>query len=228
MKRNVVIAGAALFVVVILAWFLLLYSPLGDDLKAAETSTAVEATKTQDLQTTLTRLTDQSKNSTKQAAQLRRFDQAIPQKADEGEFIMSLSQLAVSSGVKLVSLSPTPPAASGTSSTIGLNISITGSFFQVKNYLTQLEGLERLVIIDGVNISAGAGAASSSGASSDATSLRVTLTGRMFTRAAPTSAGGVPTTTPTTPGTSTSSTTVAGGATNSTTAPPGSPTTGGT
>lgn len=218
MKRNVVVIAGAAFLAVVLAWFFLFYSPLGDDLKNAQDSVSVEERKTQDLETTLARLTATAKNATQQQAQLRKFDQAIPQQADLGEFIIQLNDIATSAGTKFLSVSPSPPAASGTSSTIALSISIQGSFFQVKNYLTQLESLERLVIVDGLNISAGAGSSTSASATSDTTSLSVTLTGRMFARAAPAAAAGTP---------STPTTTVAGGASSSTTAPASSSTTAG-
>ena len=229
MKRNALIAGAVGLVVVILAWYFIIYSPIGDDLSAAETSTASEQAKTQDLQNTLTRLAAQSKNSTRQEALLRKFDQAIPQKSNLAEFIIELSKLETSSGITFQSITPSPPAAGGSSSVIALSINIKGSFFQVKNYLSQLERLERLVIVDGVNISAGGGSsASSTGSSvSDTTGLTVTLTGRMFTRAAPASVAGTPS--------ATTPTTVAGGSTpttaprsSSSSIPSSSPTTGGT
>ncbi len=230
MKRNALIAGAVGLVVVILAWYFIIYSPIGDDLSAAETSTAAEQAKTQDLQNTLTRLAAQSKNSTRQEALLRKFDQAIPQKSNLAEFIIQLNKLATSSGIKFQSISPSPPAAGGSSSVIKLSINIGGSFFQVKNYLSQLERLERLVIVDGVTIAADGGSSSSSTGSSvsDTTGLSVTLTGRMFTRAAAQPAAGTPSaTTPTTVPGGTTPTTTRGG-TSSSSIPSGAPTTGGT
>ena len=226
MKRNVLIAAAVGLVVVILAWYFIIYSPIGEDLSAAETSTAAEQAKTQDLQNTLARLAAQSKNATRQEALLRKFDQAIPQKSNLAEFIIQLNKLATSSGINFMSITDTPPAVGGSSSVIGLSINIGGSFFQVKNYLSQLERLERLVIVDGVTISAGAGS-STGGSVSDTTGLSVTLTGRMFTRAVPQPAAGTPSaTTPTTVPGGTAPTTASGSSSSS--IPSGSPTTGGT
>ncbi len=225
MKRNALIVMAAALVVIILAWFFLIYSPKGDDLKTAQTAVTTEEAKTQDLQNTLSRLQAQAKSAPQQQALLRKFDQAIPKTPDEGEFIIQMRKIADSAGIEFLSITPSPPAAAGTSSVIALNISISGSFFQVKNYLTKLENLERLVIVDGINISSGSGTGSTSTGSSDTTTLSVSLTARMFTRAPAAAAAG--TTPPTTPGTSTSSTTVPGGAPTSSTVPSGSSTTGG-
>ena len=226
MKRNVLIAGAVGLVVVILAWYFIIYSPIGEDLSAAETSTAAEQAKTQDLQNTLARLAAQSKNATRQEALLRKFDQAIPQKSDLAEFIIQLNKLATSSGINFMSITDTPPAVGGSSSVISLSINIGGSFFQVKNYLSQLERLERLVIVDGVTISAGAGS-STGGSVSDTTGLSVTLTGRMFTRAVPQPAAGPPRATTPTPAPGGTAPTTGSGSSSSS-IPSGSPTTGGT
>ncbi len=228
MKRNALIIIAAALIVVIMAWFFLIYSPKGDDLTAAQKAVATEESKTQDLQNTLARLRAQAKNATAQQALLRRLDQAIPKTPDEAEFIIEMAKIASSAGLEFPSIALSPPAAGATSSVIGLNISISGSFFQVKNYLTKLENLERLVIVDGINISAGGGTGSTSAASSDATTLSVTLTARMFTRAVPAAApGATATPAPTASGTDSSSTTAPGGATSSSTVPSGSSTTGG-
>ena len=223
MKRNAVIGMAAVLLAVIVAWYFVIYSPKSDDLDQAKTATQTEQKKTSDLQFELSRLQSQAKNASQQQALLGRLDQAIPEQPDEGEFILQANSIAAESGIDFLSISPTPPAASGTTTTIGLTISIEGSFFQVKDYLTKLESLERLVIVDSINMSAGS---SGDGSVSDGVTLSVTLTARMFTRAAPAASATDGTTTP---DTGTSSTTApADGSATTTTVPSGSSTTGGT
>jgi Tfp pilus assembly protein PilO len=235
-KRNpLLIIGAAL-VAVVLLWYFLLYAPLGDDLTSAQAQTETEQKKTDGLQQQLSQLQSQAKNATQQQALLRRLDAAVPEQPDLAEFIIQANEIASESGISFLSISPSPPAAgSGGASVINLTISIGGSFFQLQDYLRLLEKLERLVIVDGITISASndaggtgtGGTADSTSSSSSGTTLSVTLTGRMFTRAAPTgtadgsSAGG------TTPG-ATTTTTAPGTATSSTSAPAAGSTTGGT
>lgn len=221
MKRNVLIGIGAAFVAVIVLWYFAIYSPKADDLSAAQTQVSEEQAKTPGLRSTLAQLQSVARNASRQQALLNKFDQAIPKLPDEAEFIVQANQIADDAGIEFQSISPSPPVSAGTTSTIGLAISIQGSFFQVKNYLTQLENLDRLVIVDAINVSAGGGT-DSTGASTG-TTLSVTLTARMFTRAAATAAPGtVPA-----PDASTTTTTAAGGATSSSTAPSSS-TTGGT
>jgi Tfp pilus assembly protein PilO len=213
-KRNAIIIGAVAIVAIILVWYLALYSPLNDDLSAAQTELTTEQKRTDDLQADLARLKAQEKNSTQQAALLRRLDAAVPEQPDLAEFILQANEIASESGISFLSIAPAPPAAGTGASVIGLTISIQGSFFQLEDYLRLLENLERLVIVDGITISSSTGTESSG----DGTTLSVTLTGRMFTRAAPTTSadGTTPaptdgTTTTTTPGSTDSTTTTAPG-----------------
>ncbi|MGZ4677231.1 MAG: type 4a pilus biogenesis protein PilO [Acidimicrobiia bacterium] len=229
MKRNALIIGAVAAVAVVLLWYFVLYSPLGDDLSSAQAQVTSEQTKTQDLQATLARLNSQKKNAVQQQALLRKLDAAVPKQPDLAEFILSANRIADDAGIEFLTIAPTPPAAGNGASVIGLTMTVSGSFFQLEDYLRQLEKLDRLVIIDGFNVSAStatSGSGDTSSASSEGTTLSVTLSGRMFTRAAPaTSAtpGGA-----TTGGDTSTTTTAPGGATSSTTAPTGSSTTGGT
>jgi Tfp pilus assembly protein PilO len=247
-KRNhLLIAGAAV-VAVALLWYFLLYAPLGDDLSSAQSQRSTEEKKTSDLQATLTRLQGQAKNATQQQALLRKLDAAVPEQPDLAEFIIQANEIADQSGIQFLSISPTPPAAGNGASVISLTVSIKGSFFQLEDYLRLLEKLERLVVVDGVTVSASSGGSGSSSSdtgggsgSSGDVSLSVTLNARMFTRAAPTSSpggsngtGGTSsggTTPTTTAGSATTPTTTAGGATTTPTTAPASgsgSTTGGT
>ncbi|MEP6625907.1 MAG: hypothetical protein ABJC79_15775, partial [Acidimicrobiia bacterium] len=127
MKRNALIAGAAGVVVVILAWYFIVYSPIGDTLDTTKVSVATEQSKEQSLQADLARLNSQQKSATEQAALLRKFDQAIPKLPDLGEFIIQANNIADDAGIEFLSIAPSPPAATGSSSTIGLSISVSGS-----------------------------------------------------------------------------------------------------
>jgi len=226
-KRNQLLIGGAAVLVIVLLWYFLLYKPLGDDLTSAQEQTSAEQKKTDGLEADLARLQSQAKNASKQQALLRKLDAAVPKNPDLAEFIIQANDIAESSGISFLSIAPTPPAAGDGASVINMTISISGSFFQLQDYLRQLEQLERLVIVDGISISSGGGGSSGAGGSSSDTSssstgdtsLSVSLTARMFTRAAPTTSADGSTWT----GGSTTTTTVPGGSTSSTTATTAAP-----
>lgn len=232
MKRNFLIIGAVAVVAVIALWWVFLYSPLNDDLSSAQAETASAQKQTQDLQTTLAQLESAKKNLPEKQALLNKLDQAVPKTPDLAEFIIQANDIADQAGIDFLSISPGQPTAGSTGvSTISLTITLNGSFFQLQDYLQSLENLSRLVVVDSINVSAGATSSSGStgsttGSSSGSGALGVTLTGRMFTRAAPTATtGGTGTTTPST-GSSSSTTTPASGS-SSTTAPATSSTSSG-
>jgi Tfp pilus assembly protein PilO len=222
-RRGLIIGLVAGGVVIVLLWWFALYSPATKELDDTKTKTEQAESAQQSLEATLGRLQDLARNAPQQEAILRRLNAAVPETPDLADFIIQANQIASESGIDFLSIAPSPPAASttgGTTSTISLSIQIKGGFFQVLEYLNRLEDLDRLVVVDTISLGGGdsgtstTGPSASSAAAAATTSgtgtLSVTLTGRMFTRAAATgttggSTGG--TTTPTTPGgTSTPST----------------------
>jgi Tfp pilus assembly protein PilO len=227
-KRNQLLIGGGAVLAIVLLWYFVIYAPLGDDLTSAQSQTAAEQKKTDDLESTLTRLQDQAKNASQQQAKLRQLDAAVPKNPDLAEFIIQANDIAEQSGITFLSIAPSPPAAGEGASVINMTITISGSYFQLHDYLSRLEKLERLVIVDGISISASGGGSGSTGTTTADTadtadtgevSLSVSLTARMFTRAAPTAdASGTSGS-----GTATTTTTVAGGSTSSTTATTAAP-----
>jgi Tfp pilus assembly protein PilO len=228
MKRGPLIAIIGGAVVLILLWYLVLFSPTSSDLKHARADVAAAQSHKQELENTIRRLTELSKNAPQQQASLNALKAGIPPNPDLGGFILQANDIASTAGIDWLSIAPAPPVATigGQSSTIAVSMQIDGGFFQVLDYLNRLEDLPRLVIVDTISVSAGGatantGTSGSTGSVTDTTTtggapdLSVTLTGRMFTTApAPAVSGGVSggttggtttTPTPTTPTTTASS-----------------------
>ncbi len=236
MKRGVLIGVIAGALVLILLWYFVLFSPTSSDLSTTRKQVADAQSQKQALENTIAQLKELSANAAQQQASLRTLRAAIPPTPDLGAFILQANDIATASGIDWLSISPSAPTATvgaGPTSTISLSMQVSGGFFQVLDYLNRLEGIERIVIVDTINVTA-AGTGSSAGSSGTtgatgststgdtsgdsssggAPDLNVTLTGRMFTGAEPapvagsSTTPGIGTTTPsTTPGGSTSSTT---------------------
>ena len=236
MKRGVLIGVIAGALVLILLWYFVLFSPTSSDLSTTRKQVADAQSQKQALENTIAQLKELSANAAQQQASLRTLRAAIPPTPDLGEFILQANDIATASGIDWLSISPSAPTATvggGPTSTIALSMQVSGGFFQVLDYLNRLEEIERIVIVDTINVTA-AGTGSSAGSSGTtgatgststgdtsgdsssggAPDLNVTLTGRMFTGAEPapvagsSTTPGIGTTTPsTTPGGSTSSTT---------------------
>jgi Tfp pilus assembly protein PilO len=210
-------------VVLVLLWWFVLWTPTSKDLEDTQKQTESAERAQDSLRATLARLQSLARNAPQQQATLRRLEAAVPETPDLAAFIIEANRIAAESGIEFLSIAPAPPAADpagGGTSSINLTISIRGGFFQVLEYLNRLETLERVVVVDTINLggdsgaagAAAAAAATPSSATSGAGTLSVSLTGRMFTRAVPaggaTAPAGGGATTPTTPGGSTTTPTV--------------------
>jgi Tfp pilus assembly protein PilO len=181
-----VVFGVLLTVVVVLIWNIAIFSPRGNKLNDAKKQAQTAQNLEPGLQATLARLKQISQNGPEIAAQLDKLNAAVPASPDLDGFILSANQIAVQAGIDWLSVSPSVVQAGTTGpSVIPLSVQIKGGFFQVLDYLNRLEDMGRLVIVDSINTTA-----STPAGTTGPPTLSVTLTGRMFTRAAPAAAAG--------------------------------------
>jgi Tfp pilus assembly protein PilO len=224
-RRSVLIAVAAA-VLVLLGWYLLLWSPASKDVKSAKARAAAAQAQQSQLQSEITRLKEAQQNEPANQAKLETLRTAIPDDPALGQFIIDVNDAASRAGIVFVSIAPTEPrlptttAASGVPATTGTTtpgvkvsgggpppaeitvaLQVKGGYFQVLDFMNRLDALPRLVVTDTVNITA------------DQTGvLTVGLSSRIFVRSVPAGFAGA------SPTSSTTSTTAAGGATTTTAA----------
>lgn len=159
MKRGVLILGILGALALTLGWNTFLRAPKANeraDLQEQVKSAQAEA---EALQATLTRLQKLARNIEANQAEFARLGHLVPDTPDMAGFIRAMNDIAAQSQVDWASLVPsTPvPGVAGGPYSIGLSISIRGTFFQVLDYLKRLETLERLVVVDSVNLGSGGG-----------------------------------------------------------------------
>jgi hypothetical protein len=96
--------------------------------------------------------------------------------------------------VDWVSVAPTAvvAGAGGGPSSIGVSIAVTGAFFPIVDYLQHLEALERLLVVDSLQLAPG-------GQGGGALQLSATLSARIFTTAPAAQAPGSPAAAPVPP-----------------------------
>lgn len=195
MSRRAILGLVGAAVAVLLLWWVFLYSPKQSATSTARSEAAAAERRSLDLEATLARLKELNRNRPELEASLRTLNAAVPATPDLGVFILSANEIAALAGVDFLSISPSPPSVGltpGSPTTIAISIQIKGGFFAVVDYLNRLEDLERIVVVDGVNL-AGQGSGSSSASNdpgADPSAISVTLTARMFTRSSPAGATG--------------------------------------
>jgi Tfp pilus assembly protein PilO len=221
MRARVLLASVLGVIVLLLLWNAVLFSPAGKDVDKAKAR--VEQANQDHTQLVAEKARAEKTHADLPAlrARLARLQAAVPSTPDLEGFLRAAFDVKVKSGVDWVSIQPAEPAPGVGPSEIKMTIVVRGGFFQVLDYLNRFEDpttMPRLVVVDGINLTASSGTGttgtgtSGGSSTSGAPNLNVTLNARMFTQAAPTApstSGGTPV--PTTPTTAATSTTTSAG-----------------
>lgn len=143
-RRAPLIAGAVALVVILLAFFLLVFPKFGqigeaeDELDAARAEEAA-------LESELARLRAAEEDLPRLRRQLARFRRAVPPLADLPGVINELQSAADVAGVDFFAISPQEPVAvpEGQAAVIPAQVQVMGTFFPVDEFLFRLETLRR-------------------------------------------------------------------------------------
>jgi Tfp pilus assembly protein PilO len=160
MKRIGVVAGVAALVLLV-AWYLALFSPQARDLSKAHKAHAAAEQKISQLQNQVTQLNALKAQIPADKAALSVLDQAVPSTPQLDGALRQLQAAATSSGVTLSTVSPSSLAGSSTSTAqkssgtpvITLNLTATGTYPQLTSFLSRLASMPRTVTVTSLNIS---------------------------------------------------------------------------
>ena len=196
MNRRIAMFAGGAMIVLLGAWFMLLWSPKGSELnEAREQKTAAEQQVTE-LQVKLDRLKDAQRRSPELLAARDRLVSAIPEHAQLAEFILDANDAATKANVDFVAITPAPPGPStvpGGPPAIKLRLEVTGDYFATLEFLDLLADLPRMVVLDEVQLNPTEGG----------DKLSADLGGSIFTTQPPALPGGATATTTTTSTTTT-------------------------
>lgn len=183
-----------------------LVSPKKAEANDLRTQAASQVSANAQLQTQLTVLKAQAKDLPKQQAKLAAVAAKIPDNPALPTLIRALTAASTSAGVELVSVTPGQPAAAaaaapttataptaggataaagtaGTLATIPLTLNVVGGYFQVEQFVANLENLPRSMRISNLTLAPGANPVKkTTGTASvdDGKSLTTTVTGQVF------------------------------------------------
>ena len=210
LKQYLVFTLLGCLLVLAAGWFVLVSPKRGEAAElrtAAETQVSANAA----LETKLAVLKAQAKNLPKQQAKLAAVAAKIPDNPALPALIRALTAAAGSAGVELVTVSPGPvglvgaapaaaaaapvapgatkPAASaatgsaaGTLAQIPLSLTVAGGYFQVEQFVANLENLPRSMRITGLSLTPGVNPVDPvvAGAVPDSSTLTTTITGQVY------------------------------------------------
>jgi Tfp pilus assembly protein PilO len=174
--RIWLVAGAAL-VLLVIVWFFALWLPASRELDDANDELdAAEAT-IQELEQERERLRVATEDAPVIQTQLRTLEAAIPGRPDLADFMLSLSEAEVASGLEIVSVTTGEPREESPGlTTIPVDLELNGGYFQLLDFINRVTQAQRLYVIDALDIESLAEEASTT-----PPDLAVTLLGRVFT-----------------------------------------------
>ena len=189
MKTKNMMVGVLAAMLVVALWWTMLLKPTRAKAEKVRSDTAIEQSKLEPLQTQLATAQRDAAHAAEFKAELESLQQAMPNSPALAAFIRDANDIAQSTGVSWQSVTHGPPTL-GTDgvNSITLGIQVKGTYAQVMDYLGKLAGLQRLIVVDGIqlttaaNTGATAGSASglSTGPFSGATQISGVVTARMF------------------------------------------------
>jgi Tfp pilus assembly protein PilO len=181
-RRAPLYAGLAVAGVAILMVLLLVLPKMGQVSQAQDQLDQAQSDQ-QTLESRKSALEDAKAAAPQARKTIAEVHNRIPPTADEPGLILLLQNAAINAGIDLVSLSPGTPALDTTSglSKIVVSVSATGTYFDVTDFMYQIETLPRAAIV--TNLSLAPGETSQTGAP------LLTLTASIQTYTSDTSAG---------------------------------------
>jgi type IV pilus assembly protein PilO len=109
----------------------------------------------QDLRQSLAELRKLADATTAREAELARLGRLVPSDPDLAGAILALNDVANQAQVAWSSFAPSPPAPSaGGGVSLAVQMKVGGTFAQIFDYLRRLETLDRLVVVDSIQLAA--------------------------------------------------------------------------
>ena len=161
-RRAPLFAALAVAVVAILMILLLVLPKMGQVSTAQDTLDTTRR-EGQTLESQLKALEDAKAAAPQARKAIAEVNRRIPPVADEPGLILLLQNAAIHAGIDLVSLSPGNPTLDTTTnlSTIAVSVSATGSYFDITNFMYEIETLPRAAIVQNLSLAPGSGSATS-------------------------------------------------------------------
>ena len=136
-------------------WNSMVLGPKSRQRAAVQKELATVRQHEKDLRNQLSQLKKVAADTQSREAEMVRIGRLVPAEPDVGGALLALNDTANQAQVAWSSFVPMPvtPGAGGVPATLGVGMKIAGTFGQVFDYLARLETLDRLVVVDNIQLS---------------------------------------------------------------------------
>lgn len=152
--RNILILGILILVVLAIAYYFLLFSPLRQDYLAKYDERTRREAQKQQLEQTSAQLENIRRNSDDIERQILELSKRIPEQAEIPTLVVQIEEVAQAADVTQLRIEPGDPEApsgGGDFSRIPITMSFEGTYEQLQDFLLRVRNLARLVTINEVN-----------------------------------------------------------------------------
>ena len=184
-SKAVIVLAVMGAVVALYGWNSVFLEPRNRDRAAVQKELSAARQEEQDLGANMAQLRKLAAETKSREAELASLGRLVPADADMDGAILALDDAAKQSQVSMGTFVPSPPAAGvgGGPATVGLAMTIDGTFDQIFDYVRRLETLDRLVVIDSLQLAGGGNGAAAAGAGPPKLSAQIKA--RLFAATAP-------------------------------------------
>lgn len=148
--RNILLLGALVLVLVVIAFYFLLLSPLLERLNAQAQAREDKQAQLAQLQQEVNDLEEVRRNSPEIERQLLELSKRVPTQPEIPTFVVQIQEIADSSGVTQLSIEPgdpAPPPGGGDYSVVPVTMTFKGTYDQMQDFLLRTRNLARLVTV---------------------------------------------------------------------------------
>ena len=218
--RNILILGILVLIVLAVAYYFLLFSPLRQEYLDRYDERVQKEQQLAGVEQSVAELENARRNAPEIERQILEYSKRIPEQEEIPTLVVQIEQVAEGAGVTQLLITPgapAPPPGGGDFSVIPLTMSFEGTYENMTDFLLRVRNLSRLVTINELTYAEAEAAAGgeTTAATTDTTTeedlLTVEVVAETYVQPA---GGGVPTTAaPAAPGSTTTAAPPAGGTT---------------
>ena len=149
--RNILIAGILVLVLLALAYYFLLFSPLRQEYLDRYEERGQKEQQLAQLEQQAAELENVRRNAPEIERQILEYSKRIPEQAEIPTLVVQIEQVAEGAGVTQLLITPEPPApppGGGDFSVVPLTMSFEGNYENMTDFLLRVRNLSRLVTIN--------------------------------------------------------------------------------
>ena len=151
--RNIVILGILILIVLAIAYYFLLFSPLRQEYLDRFAQRSQKEQQKQQLEQKAAKLENIRRNADNIERQILELSKRIPEQAEIPTLLVQIEEVAEAAGVTQFSIEPGAPEAppgGGDFSRIPITMSFFGRYEQMQDFLLRVRNLARLVTVNEV------------------------------------------------------------------------------